>query len=393
MSDKINRLLYILAVFLMVLPIVSCGSGGSETAATGTTGTLGLSLTDATSDQYQAIYVTINEIQVKQGTDEEEAGWMTILTPGKTFDLLTLVNGVRTDLGLAELEAGQYGQMRLILGELPEAPETNLLGNSHPYANYLIDSADQEIELKVPSGYQTGIKIVHGFTIIANGATELILDFDALKSVVQAGKSGKWLLKPTIKVLETVDNSVGGIVTTDGVDLDPVEGALVSAQIDDATALDSKNAVSIESATISDIEGTYFMYLVPDTYNIVATKDGYLPGCVQVQAEFFEPYIADFSLIPVVESGTISGLVSGLATAEDSVLLSIRQSVDCGTGTKVMIEVGSLNVANDTAFSIALPPDSYQIVVSTETADSIKFDPVGVKDTDDTLLDITYVIP
>ena len=88
MSDKINRLLYILAVFLMVLPIVSCGSGGSETAATGTTGTLGLSLTDATSDQYQAIYVTINEIQVKQGTDEEEAGWMTILTPGKPLTFL-----------------------------------------------------------------------------------------------------------------------------------------------------------------------------------------------------------------------------------------------------------------------------------------------------------------
>ena len=393
MSDKINRLLYILAVFLMVLPIVSCGSGGSETAATGTTGTLGLSLTDATSDQYQAIYVTINEIQVKQGTDEEEAGWMTILTPGKTFDLLTLVNGVRTDLGLAELEAGQYGQMRLILGELPEAPETNLLGNSHPYANYLIDSADQEIELKVPSGYQTGIKIVHGFTIIANGATELILDFDALKSVVQAGKSGKWLLKPTIKVLETVDNSVGGIATTDGVDLDPVEGALVSAQIDDATALDSKNAVSIESATISDIEGTYFMYLVPDTYNIVATKDGYLPGCVQVQAEFFEPYIADFSLTPVVGSGKISGLVSGLATAEDSVLLSIRQSVDCGTGTEVMIEVGSLNVANDTAFSIALPPDSYQIVVSTETADTLAPYLVDVADVIDTPLDIKYVLP
>ena len=35
----------------------------------------------------------------------------------------------------------------------------------------------------------------------------LILDFDASRSVVKAGKSGKWLLKPTIKVTGTVNNA------------------------------------------------------------------------------------------------------------------------------------------------------------------------------------------
>ena len=147
-----------------------------------------LGLTDAPGD-YLHVYVTIKEVQVNQAAEEEDddSGWLTVLTPGETFDLLELQNGVIVNLGLAELEAGQYNQMRLILDE--EKPD------AHPYANYLVIEGEEgedpvEVELKVPSGFQTGIKIVHGFTIFASGSTELILDFDANKSIVQAGKSG-----------------------------------------------------------------------------------------------------------------------------------------------------------------------------------------------------------
>jgi hypothetical protein len=74
--------------------------------------------------------------------------------------------------------------MRLILADQPDN-SSNTLDASHPYANYLIDIDDNYKELKVPSGLQTGIKIVKGFAIVASQATELILDFDAAKSVVQ----------------------------------------------------------------------------------------------------------------------------------------------------------------------------------------------------------------
>ena len=67
------------------------------------------------------------------------------------------------------------------------------------YANYVIDTDENYQELKIPSGINTGIKIVHGFTISTDQTTELILDFNAEKSVVIADNSGNWLLKPTIK--------------------------------------------------------------------------------------------------------------------------------------------------------------------------------------------------
>jgi len=345
-----------------VLVIVSCGGGGSSSPTAGTgTGTLELGLTDAASGDYQAIYITIAEVQVKrQGAVEGETGWETVVMPGQTYNLLELVNGVIVTLGVGELEAGQYGQMRLLLGDLPETPALNILDDPHPYANYLIDAEDNAIELKVPSGYQSGIKIVRGFTIAAAQATELILDFDAVKSVVQAGKSGKWLLKPTIKVLETVENFVSGVVSYG---IDPLENALVSAQIYDPEAADPKDEVILAATSLSTAEGAYKMFLPPDIYNIVAAKAGYLPACQEIEAQFFEEYVVYFSLVAETGTITIEGTVSGMAAAEDSAYLSIRQTMDCGSGAAA-VEVASVRVAEGGSYSIILPAGTYELVAS-----------------------------
>jgi len=134
--------------------------------------------------------VTITEVQVHQpGTNENnQRNWYSVDMPRTpmTVNLLDLVNGVREDLGLVDLEAGAYTQMRLIIGTAPESGAINILSQAHPYANYVVDLNDVYHELKVPSGSQSGFKIVGGFEINANSTTELILDFDANRSVVVA---------------------------------------------------------------------------------------------------------------------------------------------------------------------------------------------------------------
>ena len=367
MLNLLKRLICYCALPVIAVLLISCGGGGSG----GSAGTLGVSLTDATTDLYQAIYVTIDEVQVKKkGAGEEEAGWLTVLTPGQTFNLLELVNGVTADLGLAELEAGAYGQMRLILAEQADGSE-NILGEAHLYPNYLIknDTENTIEELKVPSGYQTGIKIVHGFTIAANGTTELLLDFDACKSVVQAGNSGKWLLKPTIKVLDTVNYAVvSGVVNDDGDN--PIEGALVSAQVynpppEPLDGWDPMNDVTIEGGTASDETGAYILHLPLNTYNIVATMSGYTPQCQVVAVPDYLDYTDNnFTLTALTEenSGTFTGSVAGVATAE----FSIRKMVNCGAGD-VKIEVASVSVADGfTSDIITLPVGTYEVVISPE---------------------------
>jgi hypothetical protein len=123
--------------------------------------------------------------------------------------------------------------MRLIIGRVPDNG-LNILDEPHPYANYVIDSEDHRHQLFVPSGEQTGIKIVHGFTISQDETTELILDFNVSESVVIAGKSGKWLLKPTIKVLDGQDHAVISGQVRDAQSGSGLEGILISAQVYDS---------------------------------------------------------------------------------------------------------------------------------------------------------------
>ena len=215
-SIKFLKFTLILLASALLFACDSGGSSGSNSVAVAGVGTLSLSLTDASTDEYKAVYVTIDEVQVHiKGDDREDSNWKVVAKPSpqKTFNLLDLVNGVRQELGVTDLAAGGYTQMRLIIGQIPD-DGINILSQKHPYANYAIENDDDLHELKIPSGSQTGIKVVHGFTISLNQTTEIILDFDASRSVIRAGKSGKWLLKPTIKVLNTEGYSI-----IDGCDL------------------------------------------------------------------------------------------------------------------------------------------------------------------------------
>lgn len=144
-----------------------------------------------------------------------------------------MVNGVTETLGEDELEAGTYHQIRLIIGKTSES-ENNIDGVPHPYANYVVLNNDDGsyVPLKIPSGYNTGVKLVHNFEVEEGSFVELVLDFEACKSVVETG-SEKYILKPTIKVIETANKyDVYGKVSEYNTDpAIPITGALVSAQI------------------------------------------------------------------------------------------------------------------------------------------------------------------
>jgi len=373
-------------VLFLLIGLVACGGGGGGGGTS--TGTLNLSMTDASSDQFQAIYVTISQVQVHVG-GTAEGDWQVVLYPEHTYNLLELVNGVMTSLGSAALDAGSYDQLRLILNVDTADDGLNILGEQHLYPNYFIDQNGDSIPLKVPSGQQTGIKIVGGFDIVAGGATEVILDFDAGRSVVKAGNSGKWLLKPTIKILETVTNSISGHVDDGTL---PVAESLVSAQQYDAGALDAAVSVVLQGSTLTDADGMYKMYLPPATYNVVAVKDGFDPACAVVDALGFQDHIQNFTLVAATGSGTITGMVSGLAGAEDSATISVRQMIDCGGGL-VPVQVDSINVAEGGTFELSLPPGNYTLVASASGETTLSYDDVAVLDGQATPQDITFPSP
>lgn len=347
----------------------ACGGGGA-----GGTGTLATSLTDSSTDQYKAVYVTIARIDVHVGGDvSNEGAWKTVATPNKTYNLLELVNGVRENLGLATLESGHYTQMRLIIGTTRDSG-LNIFSRPHPYANYVIDTDDAIHELKVPSGTQTGLKIVNGFDINTNQTTELILDFDAMRSVVIAGSSGQYLLKPTVKVLQVKDCALvsGKVSAVPPVTIPPtaavaLPGTLLTAQVVSAPApVDAKDQVAIDAGTVADENGIYSLFLMPGTYNLVAAREGYLPACTAVSLAAGAKPTINFGLASAtLPLGTISGTITITgADLEQYATIDFRQTIDCGIGLTT-VSVNTVNIANGGSYAFDVPAGSYQVVAST----------------------------
>ena len=148
-----------------------------------------------------------------------------------------------------------------------------------------------------------------------NQTTELILDFDAAKSIVKAGNSGNWLLKPTIKVLELKEYAIvrGVVKDEDGA----VSGALVSAQqFDDNKTPSDKTDDTLEvfSTTVTNTEGKFELFLNPNgnvtgsLYNIVAYKNDYEANCVEVLTKAGmsqSPGTTSITLAKPVSTGTL----------------------------------------------------------------------------------------
>jgi hypothetical protein len=385
---KIEKLFTYLVCFTFIFLLSACGGGGSSD---GGQGTLSTSLTDASTEDYQAVYVTIERVDVHHDND---GSWETVATPGKTYNLLNLVNGVVEQLGDVILDSGHYTQMRLIIGE-DHDQSLNIFDQPHPYANYIIDQDDVAKELKVPSGSQTGLKIVNGFDINTNQTTELILDFDASRSVVKAGSSGKYLLKPTVKVLKTADYAiVYGTVTAAETDpLTLLENTFVTAQIAAPEEADVKDQVVIQSGTLSAENGEYALFLEPGSYNLVANLSGYLPACTTETLGEDSTGMVDFSLVQLTtpeQTGTIFGLVNITEPVEDQhATLAFRQMITCsGSDIDQRITVKSVEIADGGSYEVTLAPGEYQVVVTSYGKETMVIDPVTVVSEESVTLDI-----
>ena len=201
LASKIHvspRLLTPLAASL-ALGLSACGGGGGGTPS----GNANFALTDApVCNGLQSVVVTVDAIELIGAS-----GTYTLSLPKPVqIDLTTLTNGTSLPLGAIRVPAGTYLQLRLML-----ASNT---GNAQPLANYVlpVGSTTQQ-PLSTPSAQQSGYKINGQFTVAANGQVNLTVDFNACRSVVVAGNSGKYILKPVLNLSDDDESgSISGYV-------------------------------------------------------------------------------------------------------------------------------------------------------------------------------------
>lgn len=244
---------------LVVLFILwGCGGNGGSSGATGM---LKVSITDAPVCGFDQVNVTVSKVRVHQSGNagEGDAGWTDLnLTPGpKKINLAALTNGVLEELGEAALPVGHYTQLRLVL--VPNSP-------AEPLNNSVVIN-NVETALDTPSGVQSGIKLIHQFDVEEDTLVDLVLDFDACKSIVTKGNGG-YALKPVITVIpQVVSGAIAGSVvpaTGPASLLNPVVYAQQGGRVVKSTIPDANGAFVLSPLQQRGMEEGYTVVIVAD---------------------------------------------------------------------------------------------------------------------------------
>ena len=326
--------LLLLSSAVAAATLVACGGGGGSAS----TGTLQLAMTDSPGCGYDHVYVTVNKIRVHQSATaaDSDGGWqeVTVSTPQK-IDLLGLTNGVLQELGSLPMPAGRYEQVRLVLSNATLANSLVLSGTTN------------EIALTTPSGQQSGYKLQAHFDVAANQVADMVLDFDACKSVVRAGNSGNYNLKPVVAVTKRLTTQIEGYV-------DP---AIASSVVVSTRDTDNQLRATVPDSTT----GKFVIAYLPESTNYTVVLSGTGRTTAAVTGVPVSTSIGvtrlntQTTLIPLPTSSTaqVTGTVtdaSSTAITEASVLA--RQSLS----TSQLLDVAWTNVDPTTAqYTLTLP--------------------------------------
>jgi len=258
-----NGLIFLAGILVLA---TSCTQNDSE--GTGGKGTLSLLLTDAPfpSDLVESTLVTIDKIEIRSTTtatvtttEEDNASQYTVLYEGegKVFDLLDLQNGITEELANVDLDPGSYDLIRMHVTK----------------AEVVLKDDHGTFDLKIPSGYTSGIKIKITPELLIESGVEstIVLDFDVSKSfIVQgnpktpAGIKG-FLFKPSLRAMcQQFTGVISGKVSENATT--PIANATVEIYTDG----------SVYASGMTDTNGAYALIGLPAlTYQMVFSKDGY----------------------------------------------------------------------------------------------------------------------
>jgi hypothetical protein len=355
--------------------LIACGGGAAGTPPPAPSmGTLAVSLTDAPACGFDAVNVTVNKVRAHTSStaSDTDSGWTDItLSPARKINLLNLTNGTLDALGQTSLPAGHYTQLRLVLD-----PNT---GNG--LANSVVPTGSTtEQSLETPSAVQSGIKLNNEFDVAAGQKVDLVLDFNACKSVLTKG-NGKYSLKPVVKVIPTASNGISGFIST------ALLGShvMVSAQ---------QNGAIVSSTVPNATTGEFFLArLIPGNYDVVITADdraasviGAVPVATTTSTTALSTAAAPINLVAGT-TGSISGVVTMTpASATEPAFVAAKQSFAAGPTVTIKykgadLATGAYTLAQlpvaapqYTAYSATLPLVFTQNLTSTPGAGKYKVD-------------------
>jgi hypothetical protein len=289
---------------------LACGGGDSGSGMA----TINVKLVDGPINGFSEINLNVQKVEIAG-----EAGWITLGTPNRTINLLSLTGGVSATLANgATVPAGHFTQMRLVLGS----------GNT-------IKLADGTVaDLTTPSAMQSGIKLIVNFDVQPGTTKDVVIDFDAAHSiqVVQTGASSKYILRPTIRAVDVLaTGSISGTFT-DG------SGAALGGSEVTAQVLDASGNPTVVRRTSTGADGSYILDLLPvgGAYYVVAQPVvGGQSFAAKASGAFTissasPTFVYDASFVSAPATGGVNGTITPTAGTDQHDVVELLQTLAPG---------------------------------------------------------------
>lgn len=250
--------------------LAACGGGGGTTPSTGSGGgnsTLSVSLVDG---PFRTSGGTVTALHFKIAKVEAlgaGGGVQTIATYSPSMDV-DLMQHLTANTALAfpgaAIPAGTYQQIRFVL-DTSSASNTYMVLNGSPVdlsipsatgAGFGNNSSTDSGDGAGTSGIKVNLK---NFTAAAGQTYGFIVDFNAAESIVSAGSSGQWLMKPVLvataqatsgSISGTVKNNAGTGVSNAEVLAQDGSGNTINSGVTDANGNFNINALPVGTYTL-----------------------------------------------------------------------------------------------------------------------------------------------
>lgn len=313
-----------------------CGGGGGGLAEEEEPiGGISIGVTDAPVDDAAAVVVAMTEFEFKPAGDEPSFSVAVEGAP-RELNLIEFTDGASAVIiDDEQVPAGDYEWLRIFFDEDLSFVQLESDGTMYP--------------LVIPSGAQTGFKLVSGFTVPVNDSVTYMLDFDVRKSLIEppglAGPMGSprtFLLKPAIRMMNVDDTgAVSGVIDSALVDVNnarcagaepPLTGNAVyvfeglDAELDDVADEEEQptdgraGPLTSDVVELNDVTGDYeyhLMFLLPGPYTLAFTCSAMADGATD--DDFPAPSESGFDFDATINVEVVSGVEKRCDIAADDI--------------------------------------------------------------------------
>jgi hypothetical protein len=221
---------YFVGPAMIASALLLAGCGGSDSGSVpvdDSMGTLNVNVSDSPIKDAAKVCIKFDGVELKKS--DEDSPFVIEFDNPVVINLLANQGAVSETLVSAEVEAGTYQWIRLMVdavsgsgGGNTDPDSTDPVCNDTDNGSYLVTDGNAVFNLWVPSGDQTGLKLIKDIVVPAGSSGDYTAEWDlGMSFIAPPGQgTGEAMMKPVVKLVANDEvGTLSGTVSSDFFDV------------------------------------------------------------------------------------------------------------------------------------------------------------------------------